>query len=148
MRKTVSLAVAALPLAALIACGGGSSSTSSPKTSAAGATAVAVDEKEFSIGLDKTSIPAGDVNFSIKNSGTVVHEFVVIDTDLASDQLPQASGEVDEDAEALTAVDEVEDIDPGAAESLSVNLPAGHYVVICNVPGHYAGGMHTEFTVQ
>jgi len=142
------VAVAALPVATLIACGGGGSTTGSAIASAGGGTTVAVDEKEFAIGVNPTSIPAGDVKFSIKNSGTVVHEFVVIDTDLASDQLPQASGEVDEDAEALTAVDEVEDIDAGAEKSLSVNLPAGHYVVICNVPGHYAAGMHTEFTVQ
>lgn len=152
MRTAVLLTVGVLSLGALVACGGGSTTTGAPQasaiTSAGGATTVAADEKEFSIGLDKTSMPAGNVNFSIKNSGTVVHEFVVIDTDLAADQLPQTGDEVDEDADTLTPVDEVEDIAVGATESLSVDLPAGHYVVICNVSGHYAAGMHTEFTVQ
>ena len=71
-------------------------------------------------------------------------------TDLASDKLPVASDapEVDEEADELTAVDEVEDIAVGASEELTVDLKAGHYVVICNIPGHYQAGMRTEFTVE
>ena len=30
---------------------------------------------------------------------------------------------------------------------LTVNLEAGAYALICNLPGHYAEGMVTEFTV-
>ena len=29
-----------------------------------------------------------------------------------------------------------------------IDLPAGHYVVICNVPTHYQLGMRTDLTVQ
>jgi len=35
----------------------------------------------------------------------------------------------------------------GASANLSLTLPAGHYVLLCNLPGHYAGGMSTHFTV-
>ena len=113
---------------------------------AAGATTIIAEEKEFAIGLDQTTVPHGDVTFKVTNTGTVVHEFVVVDTDTTASQLPQASGAVDEDA--LTVVDEVEDLEPGATENLTVNLAAGHYAVICNIPGHYAGGMHVDVTVQ
>ena len=30
----------------------------------------------------------------------------------------------------------------------SLNLTAGDYVLICNLPGHYQQGMRTSFTVQ
>jgi len=37
---------------------------------------------------------------------------------------------------------------PAAAQDLSVNLAAGHYVLMCNAPGHYKQGMYLDFTVQ
>jgi len=88
------------------------------------------------------------VTFHVKNAGTQVHEFVVVRTELAADKLPLASGapEVNEEAAGLAVVDEVEDLAAGAAADLTVTLEAGHYVVICNVPGHYGLGMHTDFT--
>jgi uncharacterized cupredoxin-like copper-binding protein len=62
--------------------------------------------------------------------------------------LDTSTGVVSEDTAGLTVVDEVEDIAVGATPSLTVDLPAGHYVVICNLPAHYAGGMHTDFTTS
>lgn len=108
--------------------------------------AASADLKEFSITLDQTTLAAGEVTFNVKNNGTVVHEFVVIDTDTPAAQLPQANGEASEDA--LTVVDEIEDIAVGAAPQLKVNLAAGHYALICNLPGHYVGGMRVDLTVQ
>jgi len=29
-----------------------------------------------------------------------------------------------------------------------LELPAGHYDLICNVPGHYQLGMHVALTVE
>ena len=113
------------------------------------ATTVAATESEFKVDLGSTTAPAGSVTFHIKNGGTTLHEFVVVRTDLSADKLPLASSapEVDEDSEKLHSVDEVEDIAVGATADLKVDLPAGHYVVICNVPGHYSSGMHADFTV-
>jgi uncharacterized cupredoxin-like copper-binding protein len=31
---------------------------------------------------------------------------------------------------------------------LTVDLDPGNYVVICNIPGHYAAGMHAELTIK
>ena len=61
-----------------------------------------------------------------------------------------------EESEGLTIVDEVEDLAVDATESLSVDLEAGSYVLICNVvqeepdgtmEAHYAEGMRASFTV-
>jgi uncharacterized cupredoxin-like copper-binding protein len=107
--------------------------------------------KDFSISLASASLESGDVTFSIKNDGPSVHEFVVIKTTDASGTLPTKEENgvkvADEDASGLEAVDEVEDIANGATETLQVNLALGHYVVICNIAGHYEAGMHTDFTV-
>ncbi len=58
-----------------------------------------------------------------------------------------SDGDVDEEGEGVTHIDEVEDIAGGSSESLTVKLDAGKYVLICNLPSHYEQGMHTGFTV-
>ena len=40
---------------------------------------------------------------------------------------------------AIRAVDE--------SSKKQTTLAAGHYVMVCNLPGHYLAGMHTSFTV-
>jgi uncharacterized cupredoxin-like copper-binding protein len=158
MRVVTSSPLLMIAAVVLVSCGGGGGATAGASAKAtaggsaagsapAGSTTVAAEEKEFAIDLDNATVPQGDVTFKVNNAGTVVHEFVVVDTDTAAAQLPQASdGVVDEDA--LTVVDEIEDLAPGVTENLTVNLPAGHYVVLCNIPGHYASGMHIDLTVQ
>jgi uncharacterized cupredoxin-like copper-binding protein len=109
---------------------------------------VSATEADFSITLDPTSAAAGDVTFDIQNDAGQTHEFVVFETDLAPDALPtDDTGAVDEEGEGVTHIDEVEDVTAGSSATLTVNLEAGAYVVICNLPGHYAQGMHTAFTV-
>lgn len=104
---------------------------------------------DFSITLDSNSAPAGEVTFDVSNDAEQTHEFVVFQTDLAEDQLPtDEDGNVDEEGEGIMLVDEIEDIEAGSSESLTVNLDAGSYVLICNVPGHYQQGMHTSFSAS
>jgi uncharacterized cupredoxin-like copper-binding protein len=142
----------------LVGCASGASpSAAAPASQPAasgggGGTSVTAKLTEFKIELGATSAPGGPVTFELTNGGTVVHEFVVFKTDLAADKLPLAAdgATVDEEGAgaSLTLVDEVEDIAVGATASLAVDLPAGHYVAICNVPAHYTSGMRTEFTTN
>jgi len=39
------------------------------------------------------------------------------------------------------------ELEPGKWGSLTVTLPPGKYLLICNLPGHYGAGMSTEFAV-
>jgi uncharacterized cupredoxin-like copper-binding protein len=126
----------------------GATTTAPASTGGTVATTVNATEKDFAISLDETQVSSGDVTFDVANQGPSTHEFVVFRTDLAQDQLPTGSdGTVNEDAKGLTHVDEVEDIASGSAGTLDVTLQPGHYVFICNLPGHYAAGMHAEVTV-
>jgi uncharacterized cupredoxin-like copper-binding protein len=101
---------------------------------------------EMAIELDSEMVPAGTITFDVTNAGTVEHEFVVIATDLAVDQLPVKDGVVDETQ--LQVLGEIEGVQPGLSGSLTLDLAPGRYVIICNLPGHYLAGMRTELTVQ
>lgn len=143
----------ATAMALATACGGGGTPSSTPSATSPSATsggggAVNVTEKDFSIAIDPTSATAGAVDFSITNDGPSTHEFVVFKTDLAPDALPtSADGDVDEEGEGVTHIDEKEDIAAGSTTTLAVTLDAGNYVLICNLPGHYKLGMHVSLTV-
>jgi uncharacterized cupredoxin-like copper-binding protein len=99
------------------------------------------------IALDRSSVSAGTVEFSVTNAGKVTHEVVVLKTDLPEGQIPADAaepGKVSEDA----SVGETGDMAPGAVKNVTLDLAPGKYVLICNQPGHYAAGMHVAFTVK
>jgi uncharacterized cupredoxin-like copper-binding protein len=97
---------------------------------------------DFTISLEDTSAEPGKVTFNIQNAAGQTHEFVVFDTDLAEDKLPtDENGDVDETGAGVALVDEAEDIESGSDTSLTLDLQAGTYVVICNLPGHYRQGI-------
>jgi uncharacterized cupredoxin-like copper-binding protein len=147
--KRLAIAVASIAMLGAVACASSSSSTSSAGGNDTGGTdtgGVSATEKDFSIDLGSSSAPAGSVTFNITNEGPSTHEFVIVQTDDAPDALPVEDGEVEEDS--LTVADEQEDIAPGTTATLTTDLEAGSYVIICNVEGHYEAGMHTAFTVN
>ena len=110
---------------------------------------IGATEADYSITLDESSASAGEVTFDVTNEAEQPHEFVVFKTDLAEDQLPtDDEGNVDEEGDGVELVDELEDIAPGDEPSLTVDLDAANYVIICNLPGHYKQGMHASFTVS
>jgi uncharacterized cupredoxin-like copper-binding protein len=105
-----------------------------------------VTEKDFAI-TAPSSTAAGDVTFDVTNDGPATHEFVVVRTDLAPDELPIASDGLSADEDALQSVGEISQVDFGSTESATLSLPPGHYVFFCNLEGHYLGGMHAELEV-
>ena len=110
---------------------------------------VGVTLADFTVTPDPTSTSAGEVTFDVSNDADQIHEFVVVQTDLAPDALPtNEDGDVDEEGEGITPVDEIEDIGGGTEQSLTVDLDAGSYVLLCNLPTHYSQGMYAAFTVS
>ena len=117
---------------------------------------VEVTLQEFSVSADPASVPAGSVTFESTNDGPDdVHEFVVIATDLGITELPTVEdGSVDESGEGLELIGEIEDIPVGETQSVTLDLEAGNYVLICNIydadedEAHYQEGMRTAFTVE
>ena len=72
----------------------------------------------------------------------------VIATDLAPDALPTDEATFQVNEEQVDAIAHIEDLDPDEQEELTVELEAGSYVLICNVPTHYDAGMTVAFTVE
>jgi uncharacterized cupredoxin-like copper-binding protein len=112
-----------------------------------GPSGVTANLTDTSIQVTPSTVPAGDITFHIKNtSATTMHEFVIIQTNLTPEQLPMDSdGNVVEDK--LSSPGEKGDIAAGDSADLTLKLPAGQYMLICNQPQHFKDGMHTSFTV-
>ena len=164
--RLVLLGILAGGLLLAAACGGDDEKTSSAtatRTSGASGSPAAgaqvnVTLQEYSIVPDKTSAKAGKITFNVENKGpSMVHEFLVIKTDLDVDQLPtQPDGALDEEGSGVELVDELPEFKVGETHKLEVDLKAGKYVLACNVGEetggqeeiHFKNGMHTAFTVQ
>lgn len=178
MRFLIILLVAA-GAAFFAACGDDDNKTATPtaagsatETTAASATlftvggspagpapfVVSVRLKDYEIVPNPDSGPAGssEYEFQISNTGPSVHEFVVVKTDLAADDLPTDSDGAVEEGGDLEAIGEVEDIAADGQETFTASLDPGHYVLFCNIVeeggggtiAHYTQGMHRDFTVQ
>jgi uncharacterized cupredoxin-like copper-binding protein len=106
--------------------------------------------EDFRVRQDAAVVPAGTVSFRILNQGPTTHEVIVVRTDLAPDKLPlQPDGlTVNEEAPGIDLLDEVEGLDIDDRETLALRLAPGHYVLYCNLEGHYLGGMHEALTVR
>jgi uncharacterized cupredoxin-like copper-binding protein len=153
--KAGGLAVVAMLMVACSA--GGTTSSATPSASASASASVSAPASaagvtitayltEFKIALSTATAAAGAVTFNVMNSGTMPHEFVVLQTDTPAADLPLVDGKVNEDA--FTSMGEVGELAPGASGTMTADFPAGHYAIICNLPGHVSQGMVVDFTVQ
>ena len=129
--------------------GGGPPAATEPADGDGGeATTVDVGLEEFSVNPSVDTVAAGTVTFSLTNDGTMPNNFKVIATDLAADALPVIEDQFIVDEEAVDVLATTADLDAGGTEEVSLDLAAGSYVLICNIPSHYESGMFTAFTVQ
>lgn len=122
--------------------GGGSGHAAS-----AGSPAVKVTERDFQITAPKR-VRAGDVNLSVTNNGPDTHELIVVRSNgkplpLRSDGLTVNEGGVGQRIVGL-----LEGGGPHRTRTLHLHLAPGHYILLCNMAGHYLGGMHTELVVR
>lgn len=166
----VLIAVAGALMSIAVACGSDNSNAKATPTGAISGTpteagqtpsqtlgetpqggALSLEETEFAItGTAGTAIPtvsAGSATFEVKNKGTIAHDLVIIRTDTDEASLPTDGTEVNEET-AGTIAGRLTNIAAGASGSGSFELAAGNYVLICNVAGHYAQGMHAALVVQ
>ena len=120
--------------------------SAAPAQAAAPATlahASAVTLSEFNVAPKPAQLAGGNVTFNVSNAGTVKHEFVVIKTPKPASDLLKG-GRADEAGN----VGEIGGIEPDQTKTLKLSLKAGHYALICNLPGHYAAGQYADLTVK
>ena len=102
--------------------------------------------KDYTVTLSSPTVKAGTVKIGVQNNGSMAHEFELIKTDLAADKLVVDGGSAKAKEDGL--VKQVQNISVGKVSVVTADLAAGHYVIICNVAGHYQLGMHADLTVQ
>lgn len=143
MRALLSVAVLLAVVTSVVGCGG------SEETAGGGGGATTVNvalgtaENEYALTPDPAEAPAGTVTFAAANDGKLEHEMVVVKTDKGAANLGMDNGEADETG----AIDEIV-LAAGESGDLTVDLAAGKYALVCNLPGHYAAGMFADFTVK
>jgi uncharacterized cupredoxin-like copper-binding protein len=103
--------------------------------------------KDFKIEPALPSIEEGRVTLSVWNDGPTTHEFVVARSDQPSDELPLSADGIRMDEDAVTAVDELDEVGAKTRGNLSLSLSSGRYVFFCNLEGHYLAGMHASIEV-
>lgn len=98
-----------------------------------------------------TTLRAGRHTFAYANEGSVPHELLLFRTGLTGSSLPmRTDGDVDEESPLLHKVaDSGNQTAPGGSLAVPTTevLAPGHYVAVCNLPGHYHLGMHLDVTV-
>jgi FtsP/CotA-like multicopper oxidase with cupredoxin domain len=125
----ISIAVAAVALiAAVVGVGFGMRAIDESETNAASGAGAGTTEPA-PVSLTEFAIPATSVgaggSLHVTNDGSVAHNLVVEDTDVAS-----------------------ADIDAGGSEHLALEgVEPGTYTMFCAIPGHREGGMEAELTV-
>jgi uncharacterized cupredoxin-like copper-binding protein len=159
--KNLKLLLPVILLTLITACGSNSTKQQTSNISpasfvsytsakASNMTKIDVKEQEMKIIPSSNTAPAGQINFVIKNVGRMPHEFVVFKTDLPLDKLPQKNGEMDENGAGVKNVADTGEnyLKSGETRTLRTNLTPGKYVLVCNLPGHFSGGMKTTFVVK
>jgi len=149
--KTIALVAVAVAIPVTAAgCGSSSKSNASTDATTTAASAPAATSGTVNVILNEMNVvptpataKAGKVTFAVNNAGQLPHEMVVIKTDKKADALGSGT-KVPETG----SVGETGDIAPGKSKSVSFNLKSGHYVLICNIAGHYSAGMHADFNVS
>jgi plastocyanin len=92
-----------------------------------GGETISISETEFALDPSEATVAAGPVSIDVSNDGQFVHNL-----------------EVEGDGiEEITS-----DLQPGDAETLELDLPAGTYEMYCAIGDHQEQGMEGELTVE
>ncbi|MDA8359593.1 MAG: sulfocyanin-like copper-binding protein [Actinomycetota bacterium] len=107
------------------------------------------------ISLSSDTAAAGTVSFRVANTGRLVHELVVLplapshtvgERPIGADNRVSEKGSLGE-ASNTCGQGAGAGIDAGAISWVTLHLNAGNYELVCNIPGHYAGGMFAKLRV-
>lgn len=98
--------------------------------------------------LSSKTAKAGKVTFEVTNtSKDTVHEVVVLPYK-DGETYPYSDKDMRIDEEAAGHLGEVSELQPGKSGSVTLDLKAGKYLLVCNIAGHYKNGMWEIITLK
>ena len=101
------------------------------------------------INIDKRVVKAGTIVFAaVNDSKDIVHEMILSPLAKGQTSMPYDDNEHAVKEDEAGHLGEVSELEPGGKGALTVDLKPGDYLLYCNIPGHFAGGMWTIITVQ
>jgi hypothetical protein len=87
-------------------------------------------------------VSSGVLRLTVENLGRIRHEIAIVPTERWGQKLPIRSGRAVGEVAAPPIV-----VAPGERRSARVNLAPGYYVLLDNLPGHYAAGAAVSIVV-
>ncbi len=109
----------------------------------AGSATVKVTLVEFKL-IAPATTKAGRVTLSVTNRGQLHHQLVVLRTPTRAAKLATSGTTAVETGK----VGKIAMLEPGQTRTLTLTLEPGHYVLLCNLPGHYKAGQHADLAVR
>ncbi|MGI8610288.1 MAG: sulfocyanin-like copper-binding protein [Candidatus Dormibacteria bacterium] len=140
---------ALVALTALAGCGAVANPTpdaSAPATTSDGSK---ISLTEFKITGAAATYPVGKTDVTITNNGGVDHELLVFKSDLTADKYPvDDNGKINEEGAGINKVSDGDNVAAGKSQTRTLDLTAGTYLFVCNLPGHFKSGMYSVVTVK
>jgi uncharacterized cupredoxin-like copper-binding protein len=140
LRRLFAVAIFAIALLAISGCAGGQAARAPGKE-------IRVAERDFKIAVARKRVPAGDYTLVVDNKGPDSHELIVIKAQSPRLPLRREGMTVDEGSLEHVIPGLLEPESPGT-HRLKLHLTPGRYELICNMSGHYFGGMRAQLVVQ
>lgn len=102
----------------------------------------------MAIRIDHDTVKAGAVSFDVTNwSRVMVHEMLIVAVDDPTVPLPYDYKSTTVDETQLKVLGDSAELQPNMSKTVEITLAPGTYLLICNVPGHYAAGMAAPLRV-
>jgi uncharacterized cupredoxin-like copper-binding protein len=140
LERLIALAIFAIALLAISGCSSGQPARAPGKE-------IRVAERDFKIAVARKRVPAGDYTLVVHNKGPDSHELIVIKAQSPRLPLRREGMTVDEGSLEPVIPGLLEPESPGT-HRLKLHLTPGRYELICNMSGHYFGGMRAQLVVQ
>lgn len=134
---------AALALVVAVVAAGLVVASASPADNEASAV-VSLTLTEWKLTPGQVTVRPGRISFVVRNDGTMAHEFVVLKSHLHHHTLKVKGGKAVE----TTRVGRIRQIPSGTSKRITLKVPAGKYVLLCNMLGHYQAGQYAALRVR
>jgi uncharacterized cupredoxin-like copper-binding protein len=135
---------AALALATAVSSAGLLAITASAADTASSGSAVSVALVEWKLLPAQITVRAGRVTFVVRNDGAMDHEFLVLRSDRHHHSLAVKKGRAVETGR----LGEIPLIPKGTTKRITLRVPPGRYVMLCNMLGHYQAGQYAALRAR